>query len=75
VKTNLESVVGSLEQKLEHRAEIREKKASLQLLLNISESVGKVEGLLHISSGSEAASGLRDINERYWNDLPRRHVK
>ncbi|KAG0300082.1 Conserved oligomeric Golgi complex subunit 2 [Linnemannia gamsii] len=63
VKTNLESVVGSLEQKLEHRAEIREKKASLQLLLNISESVGKVEGLLHISSGSEAASGLRDINE------------
>ncbi|KAG0278861.1 Conserved oligomeric Golgi complex subunit 2 [Linnemannia gamsii] len=63
VKSNLESVVGSLEQKLEHRAEIREKKASLQLLLNISESVGKVEGLLQISSGSEAASGLRDTNE------------
>ncbi|KAF8941953.1 Conserved oligomeric Golgi complex subunit 2 [Haplosporangium gracile] len=63
VKSNLESVVGSLEQKLEHRAEIREKKASLQLLLNISESVAKVEGLLQISSGSETAPGLRDGNE------------
>ncbi|KAF9145924.1 Conserved oligomeric Golgi complex subunit 2 [Linnemannia schmuckeri] len=63
VKSNLESVVRSLEQKLEHRAEIREKKASLQLLLNISESVAKVEGLLQISSGSETASGLRDGNE------------
>lgn len=63
VKSNLESVVGSLEQKLEHRAEIREKKASLQLLLNISESMAKVEGLLQISSGSETAPGLRDGNE------------
>ncbi|KAF9120120.1 Conserved oligomeric Golgi complex subunit 2 [Mortierella sp. GBA39] len=63
VKSNLESVVGSLEQKLEHRADIREKKASLQLLLNISESVAKVEGLLQISSGSETPSGLRDGNE------------
>ncbi|KAG0365000.1 Conserved oligomeric Golgi complex subunit 2 [Mortierella sp. AD032] len=63
VKSNLESVVGSLEQKLVHRAEIREKKASLQLLLNISESVAKVEGLLQISTGSETASGLRDANE------------
>lgn len=65
MKSNLESVVGSLEQKLEHRAEIREKKASLQLLLNISESMAKVEGLLQISSGSETAPGLRDGNERY----------
>lgn len=64
MKSNLESVVGSLEQKLEHRAEIREKKASLQLLLNISESVAKVEGLLQISSGAETTSGLRDGNER-----------
>ncbi|KAG0053488.1 Conserved oligomeric Golgi complex subunit 2 [Gryganskiella cystojenkinii] len=64
VKTNLESVVESLEQKLKHRAEIREKKASLQLLLNINESVAKVEGLLQISSGSDAAvSGLREGQE------------
>jgi len=65
VKTNLESVVESLEQKLEHRAEIREKKASLQLLLNINESVSKVEGLLQLSKGSDAAvSGLREGQER-----------
>ncbi|KAG0290563.1 Conserved oligomeric Golgi complex subunit 2, partial [Dissophora globulifera] len=67
VKSNLQSVVDSLEQKLEHRAEIREKKASLQLLLNISESVVKVEGLLQISSSTDAAAaaaaGLRDSNE------------
>ncbi|KAF9935028.1 Conserved oligomeric Golgi complex subunit 2 [Linnemannia zychae] len=63
VKSNLESVVENLEQKLKHRADIREKKASLQLLLNISESVAKVEGLLQISSGSEPASELREGNE------------
>ncbi|KAF9344123.1 Conserved oligomeric Golgi complex subunit 2, partial [Mortierella sp. AD094] len=63
VRSNLQSVVESLEQKLQHRAEIREKKASLQLLLNISESVAKVEGLLHISSTSEAPAGLRGSSE------------
>ncbi|KAI8603918.1 oligomeric golgi complex component, COG2-domain-containing protein [Dissophora ornata] len=63
VKSNLQSVVESLEHKLQHRAEIREKKASLQLLLNISESVAKVEGLLQISSTSETPTGLRDGNE------------
>ncbi|KAG0367637.1 oligomeric golgi complex component, COG2-domain-containing protein [Gamsiella multidivaricata] len=63
VKANLQSLVNSLEQKLQHRAEIREKKASLQLLLNISESVAKVEGLLQISSTSEAPTGLRDTSE------------
>ncbi|KAI1300543.1 Conserved oligomeric Golgi complex subunit 2 [Mortierella claussenii] len=60
VKFNLQSVIDSLEQKLQHRAEIRDKKTGLQLLLNISESVAKVEGLLHISGTSEASSGLRD---------------
>ncbi|KAF9208535.1 Conserved oligomeric Golgi complex subunit 2 [Haplosporangium sp. Z 27] len=63
VKSNLQSVIESLEQKLQYRAEIREKKASLQLLINISESVAKVEGLLQISSTSEIASGLRGSNE------------
>ncbi|KAF9093242.1 Conserved oligomeric Golgi complex subunit 2 [Mortierella sp. GBA35] len=71
VKSNLESVVGSLEQKLEHRAEIREKKASLQLLLNISESVAKVEGLLQISTSSEVAAGLREGNESVAKRLER----
>ncbi|KAF9194333.1 Conserved oligomeric Golgi complex subunit 2 [Haplosporangium sp. Z 11] len=63
VKSNLQSVIESLEQKLEHRAEIREKKASLQLLLNISESVAKVEGLLQISGTSETSVGQRESNE------------
>ncbi|KAG0212364.1 Conserved oligomeric Golgi complex subunit 2, partial [Mortierella sp. GBA30] len=63
VKSNLQSVVESLEQKLEHRAEIREKKASLQLLLNISESVAKVEGLLQISGGSNSSAGQRESSE------------
>ncbi|KAG0025530.1 Conserved oligomeric Golgi complex subunit 2 [Podila clonocystis] len=61
VKSDLQSVVNNLEDKLKHRAEIREKKMSLQLLLNISESVAKVEGLLQIS-GSENL-GPRDGNE------------
>ncbi|KAG9321674.1 hypothetical protein KVV02_004078 [Mortierella alpina] len=63
VKSNLQSVVESLEQKLGHRAEIREKKACLQLLLNISESVAKVEGLLQISGGSDSSVGLREGSE------------
>ncbi|KAF9115793.1 Conserved oligomeric Golgi complex subunit 2 [Mortierella sp. AM989] len=63
VKSNLQLVVESLEQKLQRRAEIREKKASLQLLLNISESVAKVEGLLQISSTTEAPIGLRHDSE------------
>ncbi|KAF9327840.1 Conserved oligomeric Golgi complex subunit 2 [Podila minutissima] len=42
VKSNLQSVMDNLEDKLKHRAEIREKKTSLQLLLNISDiSVAK----------------------------------
>ena len=65
MKSNLQSVVESLEHKLQDRAEIHEKKASLQLLINISESVAKVEGLLQISSTSEAPAGLRDGSERY----------
>ncbi|CAO3569691.1 unnamed protein product [Mortierella alpina] len=63
VKSNLQSIVESLEQKLGHRAEIREKKACLQLLLNISESVSKVEGLLQISGGSASSAGSREGSE------------
>ncbi|KAF9949592.1 Conserved oligomeric Golgi complex subunit 2, partial [Mortierella alpina] len=71
VKSNLQSVVESLEQKLGHRAEIREKKACLQLLLNISESVAKVEGLLQISGGSDASAGLREGSESVSKRLER----
>ncbi|KAF9918850.1 Conserved oligomeric Golgi complex subunit 2 [Lobosporangium transversale] len=60
VRSNFQSVIDSLQQKLQHRTEIRERKASLQLLVNISESVAKVEGLLQISSTSEGSVVLRD---------------
>ncbi|CAG8780059.1 42701_t:CDS:2 [Gigaspora margarita] len=56
VRTIFQNVVDSLENQLSHRASIREKKASLQLLINIHESVRKVENLLLISS--ESASSL-----------------
>ncbi|CAG8815969.1 6886_t:CDS:2, partial [Racocetra persica] len=56
VRTTFQNVVDSLENQLSHRASIREKKASLQLLINIHESVRKVENLLLISS--ESASSL-----------------
>ncbi|RIB06550.1 oligomeric golgi complex component, COG2-domain-containing protein [Gigaspora rosea] len=56
VRTIFQNVVDSLENQLSHRASIREKKASLQLLINIHESVRKVENLLFISS--ESASSL-----------------
>ncbi|KAG0243145.1 Conserved oligomeric Golgi complex subunit 2 [Actinomortierella wolfii] len=58
VQSSLDGVVDTLQQKLARRAEIREKKQSLQLLLNISESVAKVESLLRISSSG--ASGGAD---------------
>ncbi|KAF9437111.1 Conserved oligomeric Golgi complex subunit 2 [Entomortierella beljakovae] len=71
VRENLQSVIESLEQKLQHRAEIREKKSSLQLLLDISGSVAKVEGLLQISSSSESSAGLRDNSESVAKRLER----
>ncbi|KAG0252109.1 Conserved oligomeric Golgi complex subunit 2 [Actinomortierella ambigua] len=64
VQSSLNSVVGTLEQKLAQRAEIREKKQTLQLLLNISESVSKVESLLRISTSSSSNdSGGGDNSE------------
>ncbi|RIB23229.1 hypothetical protein C2G38_2171963 [Gigaspora rosea] len=60
ISTNLKGVDKSWKNErknqLSHRASIREKKASLQLLINIHESVRKVENLLLISS--ESASSL-----------------
>nr|CAG8494184.1 9220_t:CDS:10 [Entrophospora candida] len=56
VRNTLQGVVDSLENQLAHRASIREKKASLQLLINIHESVRKVEKLLLISSEENSSS-------------------
>ncbi|CAG8513317.1 6870_t:CDS:10 [Ambispora gerdemannii] len=55
VRFTLQGVVDSLEQKLAHRASIREKKACLQLFINIYESVRKVEALLLINSDNSVS--------------------
>jgi len=61
-----QGVVDSLENQLAHRTSIREKKASLQLLINIHESVRKVENLLLISS--ETSSSLVSKDDRYFSN-------
>ncbi|KAJ3217249.1 Conserved oligomeric Golgi complex subunit 2 [Dinochytrium kinnereticum] len=48
VKDYLQTLIITLQSKLDLRAEIREKKTYLQLYLNINESVDKVESLLNI---------------------------
>ncbi|RUS17090.1 oligomeric golgi complex component, COG2-domain-containing protein [Endogone sp. FLAS-F59071] len=64
VRTHLQTSITDLESKLAHRASIREKKACLQLLLNIHDSVSKVEDLLQINgngAGVEANGGTGNI--------------
>ncbi|KAF9975885.1 Conserved oligomeric Golgi complex subunit 2 [Actinomortierella ambigua] len=63
VQSNLNSVVETLKEKLVQRAEIREKKQSLQLLLNISESVSKVESLLRISTSGSSGDGNEGLSD------------
>ncbi|CAG8741901.1 13519_t:CDS:2, partial [Acaulospora morrowiae] len=60
VRTTLQGVIDSLESQLSHRASIREKKAALQLLINIHESVRKVENLLLISGDNASATASGD---------------
>ncbi|CAG8499793.1 2025_t:CDS:10 [Diversispora eburnea] len=62
VRTNLQNVIDSLENQLFHRTSIREKKAALQLLINIHESVRKVENLLLISSESTSTHSPDESN-------------
>ncbi|RIA87792.1 oligomeric golgi complex component, COG2-domain-containing protein [Glomus cerebriforme] len=60
VRLTFQGVVDSLENQLVHRTSIREKKASLQLLINIHESVRKVENLLLISSDTSSSLVSKD---------------
>ncbi|CAB4405568.1 unnamed protein product [Rhizophagus irregularis] len=60
VRITFQGVVDSLENQLAHRTSIREKKASLQLLINIHESVRKVESLLLISSETSSSLVSKD---------------
>ncbi|KAK0461060.1 COG complex component [Desarmillaria tabescens] len=57
-KAELQLVQDAIKQKLEKRAILREEKALLHLLLKISESVTRLEGLLLISSPSNDVSEL-----------------
>jgi len=50
-KANFEEAIVSLESKLEERTEIREKKAILQVFLNILASLKKVEEILYTQTG------------------------
>ncbi|KAI8086471.1 oligomeric golgi complex component, COG2-domain-containing protein [Halteromyces radiatus] len=61
VRSHFQHVMDDLEKQLEHRARVREKKTCLKLLLNIHESVSKVEDLLQINadiSKDKAGTGL-----------------
>ncbi|RUO96126.1 oligomeric golgi complex component, COG2-domain-containing protein [Jimgerdemannia flammicorona] len=62
VRSNLQAVISDLEAKLLHRNEIREKKACLQLLLNIHDSVSKVEDLLQINGEARAHTAHPQAN-------------
>ncbi|KAF7726149.1 Conserved oligomeric Golgi complex subunit 2 [Apophysomyces ossiformis] len=56
VRARFQQVIDTLEQQLQHRAEVRKKKARLKLLLNIHESVTKVEDLLEINADVSTSS-------------------
>ncbi|CDS10439.1 hypothetical protein LRAMOSA03115 [Lichtheimia ramosa] len=54
IRANCQSSIDQLESQLLHRAELREKKTCLKLMLNIHESVTKVEDLLEINTDTPA---------------------
>ncbi|KAI9311812.1 oligomeric golgi complex component, COG2-domain-containing protein [Dichotomocladium elegans] len=54
VRSHCQQTIDTLEEQLAHRAQLREKKACLKLLLNIHESVTKVEDLLEINQDADA---------------------
>lgn len=56
VKTAMEDAILAVEEKLKKREQIRQKKASLQRLMNIIHSVEKIEKLLGIHSGDHSSS-------------------
>ncbi|KAI8580015.1 hypothetical protein K450DRAFT_238952 [Umbelopsis ramanniana AG] len=63
IRQEMQSVIDALESSLQERAQVREQKASLKLLLNIHESVTKVENLLQINQdGKKRQSTLLAIN-------------
>ncbi|KAM3586495.1 hypothetical protein VKS41_001570 [Umbelopsis sp. WA50703] len=62
-RLEMQKVIDALESSLQERAQVREQKASLKLLLNIHESVTKVENLLQINQdGKKRQSALLGIS-------------
>ncbi|KAI8067163.1 oligomeric golgi complex component, COG2-domain-containing protein [Gongronella butleri] len=58
---HFDRLVTDLETQLDHRAAIRDRKTSLKLLLNIHDSVEKVEELLEINKDTAAAAAQNDV--------------
>ncbi|KAL1927350.1 hypothetical protein VTP01DRAFT_3979 [Rhizomucor pusillus] len=52
-RDHFQATIDDLESQLRYRAEIREKKTSLKLYLNIHDSVSKIEKLLEINANAE----------------------
>lgn len=65
VRTSMDNAIAAVEEKLKKRQQIKEKKACLQRLMSIIQSVEKIERLLGIQSsdsGTEAQQFNRQLN-------------
>ncbi|KAK3093714.1 hypothetical protein FSP39_019157 [Pinctada imbricata] len=70
VKTAMDSAIAAVEEKLRHREHVRQKKATLQRLMNIVESVEKIERLLGIHGGNTSPGQLNgQLIERVANEF------
>ncbi|ORX61373.1 COG complex component [Hesseltinella vesiculosa] len=58
---HFQTLINELDQKLEHRAKIRDRKTSLKLLLNIHDSVSKVEELLEINTDTKESTDTQAV--------------
>ncbi|XP_041354010.1 conserved oligomeric Golgi complex subunit 2-like [Gigantopelta aegis] len=56
VQTAMDEAIAAVEEKLKHQQEIQNNKACLQRLLNITQSVEKIEHLLGIKTSSQSTS-------------------
>ncbi|GAB5586853.1 hypothetical protein Unana1_01753 [Umbelopsis nana] len=81
IRKEMQNVIDALENSLQDRAHVREQKASLKLLLNIHESVKKVENLLQINQdGKKRQSTLLAINgeledNKITNNLDKKQIE
>ncbi|KAI8377835.1 uncharacterized protein BYT42DRAFT_614487 [Radiomyces spectabilis] len=62
-QSQFQDVLDKLRDELDHRTQVREKKASLKLLLNIHNSITKVEDLLEINADAVHSRDAKRTNE------------